>query len=210
MPVVGILERPHSDRSSTNLLAWDHACLRDWKDYSPYTRFHPAEREALLDQDLTAWLPQLGGDNFVIRNRFHFVPGLRIDQPLVPTEVLRAVSSQRGTLDAVAGHARGLNQLSLPASPSAFLPAAKNAAYHSPGPVAKYKANAYRHAPIQLQQPVFPAKAVGALRQTQVRDLNIPEVHASLCPLRATNVVVSAPKVAPPARRLLLPRVSNI
>ena len=196
----GFLNAPHSDRSSTNLLAWGHACIRDWKDYSPYTRFHPAERAALLDQDLTAWPPRLGGGNFVIRNRFHFVPGLRIDQPLVPTEVLRAVSSKHGTLDAVAEHVRGLNQLALPASPPALPPADMNAAYHAPNPVAKCKANAYHHAPIQLQQPVFPAKAVGALRPSQVRDIDVPAVHASSCPQQATNVAISAPTVAP--RRL--------
>ena len=140
IPVVGILERPHSGRPPSNLLAWDHACYRDWENYPNYSRFTPAEREALLGQDLTDWPPQLGGDNFVIRNRFHFVPGLRIDQPLVPTEVLRAVSSHRRTLDAVADHARGLDQLALPPSPAAHhavAPAATNATYHAPNPVVK-------------------------------------------------------------------------
>ena len=108
------------------------------------------------------------------------------------------MSSQHGTLDAVAEHVRGLNQLALPASPPAFPPVAKNAVYHAPNPAAKCRANEYHHAPIQLQQPVFPAKAVGALRPSQVRDRDIPEVHASLRPQQATNVVISAPKVAPP------------
>ena len=113
MPVVGLLEKPHSERSSTNLLAWDHASYTEWGAYAPHTRFSAYEREALLDQDLIAWLPQLGGGKFVIRNRFHFVPSLRIDQPLVPTEVLRAVSSQHGTLGAVADHVRARPQLAL-------------------------------------------------------------------------------------------------
>ena len=136
MPVVGMLEKPHSERSSTNLLAWDHASYSEWDAYAPHTRFSPLEREALLDQDLIAWLPQLGGDKFVIRNRFHFVPSLRIDQPLVPTEVLRAVSSQHGTLGAVADHVRARPQLALPAPPIA--PDAE--AYHAPMAKAAYKA----------------------------------------------------------------------
>ena len=117
MPAVGLLGKPHSERPSTNLFAWGHASYADWDAYAPYTRLSPYERDALLDQDLVAWMPQLGGDMFAIRNRFHFAPSLRIKHRLVATEVLRAVSSQRGTLGAVAEHVRAQSTLALPPAP---------------------------------------------------------------------------------------------
>ena len=112
----GFLGNPHSERSSTNLLARGHDSYTEWGDCAPHARFSAYGRDALLDQDLTDRLPHLaGGGKFVIRSRFHFAPSLRIDQPLAPTEVLRAVSAHHGTLGAVADHARARTQLALPA-----------------------------------------------------------------------------------------------
>ena len=104
--ICGIVERPHSTRASTSLIAWDHASISEWEFYAPYTLFTPLQREALLDQELMADLPQLGGDHYAIRNRFHFAPSLLIAQPTVPADVLRAVSANNGTLNAVAEHVR--------------------------------------------------------------------------------------------------------
>ena len=66
----------------------------------------PRQRESLRDEGSVARLHQLGRGNFDIRNRFRLVPSLRIDQPLVPTEVLRAAPSQHGALYSVDGHVR--------------------------------------------------------------------------------------------------------
>lgn len=67
---------------------------------------HPLRREALLDQDLVSYLPQLGGDKFALRNRFHAVPSLSVAQPYIPTEVLREVPANHGTMGAVEEHIR--------------------------------------------------------------------------------------------------------
>ena len=90
------------------------------------------------------------GDKFVIRNRFHFVPSLRIDRHLFPTDVLRAVSSQHGTLGAVADHVRARPQLALPAPPVAPVNVGVNAA------LAQAVANAPKAA-VVAPKAVFPA-----------------------------------------------------
>ena len=64
---------------------------------------------------MAAWLPQLVGDHYAVRNLFRNVPILRIAKPLVPTDVLRASPSQLGALGAVHEHERMLRQPLLPA-----------------------------------------------------------------------------------------------
>ena len=68
MPVVGIVERPLSNRPSTNLISWDRATYADRAVFTPYKLYAPLHREAPFDQDLGAWLPQLGGQHYDVRN----------------------------------------------------------------------------------------------------------------------------------------------
>ena len=104
--IVGIVERPSSERNSTNLIAWQHATSADWEFHAPYSRFSPAEKEYLLCPKTTNSLPQLGGQGFASNNRFHMIPSLRLQTPTLPTEVMRAVSGYEGTLAAVDAYIR--------------------------------------------------------------------------------------------------------
>ena len=106
MAIVGIAEAPRPSKMSTNLISWYRATYDEWRSYPPNSLMTPAQREALLDQDLTDHLPQLGCQHFITENRLCNVPSVLIRQPLVPTEVLRDASPHHGTLGAVAQHIR--------------------------------------------------------------------------------------------------------
>ena len=57
MAIVGIVEAPHSSKMSANLISRYRATYDEWRSNSPHSLMTPAQREALLDQDLTSFLP---------------------------------------------------------------------------------------------------------------------------------------------------------
>ena len=72
----------------------------------PSAPFAPHERDSLLGQGVSASPPRLGGGHFATRNRYHNASSLPTRHPLIQTEVLRAVSSQNGSLGEPGGYVR--------------------------------------------------------------------------------------------------------
>ena len=91
----GILERPHSkDRNSAALARWDFGVIAEWAAFAPFTVFQPG-RFNDTHTDIFA-LPQLGGTHFARKERL----SMSIAPPLVPNEVMRAISARTRNLNA--------------------------------------------------------------------------------------------------------------
>ena len=87
---------------STDPISRYHASYGEWRSDSPHSLSTQAQREAILDHDPPANRMATFRHKKSLSLRPHRFDSIR--QPLVPTEVLRAVSPQHWALCAVAQH----------------------------------------------------------------------------------------------------------
>ena len=92
--VSGVIEKPHSERNSATIAAWDFGDIAEWTAFSPYSLILPAHFTA-AHTDIYD-LPQLGGCHF---SRPQLI-SLSIAPPLVPTETMKMISARTQDLKA--------------------------------------------------------------------------------------------------------------